>query len=149
MDGIVGIHVGDMLGTMKTDGIMHRACEELAQRLKFGKWCHGSDLVFTGCETHTENCEISVKQAAYMHKVLPFTVEKTRKTETEDDLRPKEHTALSGIDGSLAVAGRAVHATRRRYGEHLGFRCRQAEGAAHRCGEQSAEVLQRRPPTCR
>ena len=70
--------------------------EELAVRLKFGKWRTDPDLIFTGCEIRTESDEITVKQAAYMHKVLPISLEKNRKAEVDDDLNPKEHTALRG-----------------------------------------------------
>ena len=101
LDGIVGIHVDDMIGAMKPDGAMQKACAELATRLKFGKWSTGADLVFTGCELRTENGEITIMQGSYMHKVLPISIEKHRKTELEDDLRPKEHTALRALMGAL------------------------------------------------
>ena len=101
LDGIVGIHVDDMIGAMKPDGAMQKACAKLATRLKFGKWSTGADLVFTGCELRTENGEITIMQGSYMHKVLPISIEKHRKTELEDDLRPTEHTALRALLGAL------------------------------------------------
>ncbi len=77
IDGIVGIHVDDMIGAMKPDGAMQKACAELATRWKFGKWNTGADLVFTGGEIRTENGEITIMQGSYMHKVLPISMEKT------------------------------------------------------------------------
>ena len=55
LDGIVGIHVDDMRGAFKPGGLMQVACEELAVRLKFGKWCTDADLIFTGCEIRTRS----------------------------------------------------------------------------------------------
>ena len=80
---------------------MAAALEELAKRLKFGSRKHGPYLVFTGCELHTIDGEVLVKQVAYMQKVLPITIDKRRKSQPNDPLTPGEHTKLRALMSAL------------------------------------------------
>ena len=55
---------------------------DLAEKLKFGKWRSQSPLHFTGVEVHivSDTLAIRVVQEAYMQKVSPLTMDKSKKT---------------------------------------------------------------------
>ncbi len=62
LDGICGIHVDDMIGAIRADRVINKACEILTSRLCYGIWKHDADLTFTGCEVKTVQGEEQVKQ---------------------------------------------------------------------------------------
>ena len=89
LDGILGIHVDDMLGAAAPGGNTAAACEELSTRLKFGSWKTGPQLTFTGCEVNTIDGEVHLQMPAYMNKVLPITIDKDRKADPNAQCTPK------------------------------------------------------------
>ena len=45
--------------------------------------------------------EVRMQQAIYMRKVLPITIDKSRKAEPNDPLTPGEHAKLRALMGAL------------------------------------------------
>ena len=113
LDGILGIHVDDMLGAAAPGGKTAAACEELSRRFKFGSWKTGSNLTFTGCDVITVDGEVHLQMPMYMHKVLPITVDKERRGDPNAACTPKEHTRLRALMGALQwPAGQPSSASR-------------------------------------
>ena len=101
LDGILGIHVDDMLGAAAPGGKTAAACEELSRRFKFGSWKTGNQLTFTGCDVITVDGEVHLQMPLYMNKVLPITIDKERRSDPNAACTPKEHTRLRALMGAL------------------------------------------------
>ena len=78
LDGIIGLHVDDILGCGMSgggaDGVRGGLADkmrDLADKLKFGKWRSRSPLHFTGVEVHIVSDALATRvvQEAYMQKV--------------------------------------------------------------------------------
>ena len=75
----------------------------MSAQLKFGKWRVDSPLHFTGVEITigANMCETRVVQDAYLKKVTPITIDRSKKEDLDIPLNAREHHQLRGLIGSL------------------------------------------------
>ncbi|CAK0838168.1 unnamed protein product, partial [Prorocentrum cordatum] len=116
LDGVLGLHVDDFIGGGENfereedlynkqayEGTFLDRVQRLNQRFKFGKREFSSSSVCCGKEntqSFSRN-EIEVKAEAYIHKVKPISVAKTRRTHPDDPCTPKEISQLRGLNGAM------------------------------------------------
>ena len=118
LDGILGLHVDDFVGggegvtceqdvtpegkSAQVDSFKSRV-RTLNNRFRFGKWDFGMDQVFCGIEVSqsADYRRIKLSNEAYVHKVLPISMEKARRATPTEFCTAKEHSQLRGLNGSL------------------------------------------------
>ena len=108
LDGILGLHVDDFIGggeclhtvedlkAYAAEATFLYRVQALAKAYRFGKWDFGGEFVFCGLEVaQNPACtDITVKTEAYIHKVKPITVEKSRRQNPTDECDAREISKL-------------------------------------------------------
>eukprot|EP00435_Cladocopium_sp_Y103_P051424 s692_g16.t1 len=118
VDGVLGLHVDDYLGAGEGvhgphdlegdyDGAFltfrDRLCG-LSRRFRFGSWDFGPIIKFCGADVEQSvgYDVITISMQKYVKKILPLSIEKSRKTMAEDPCAEKEHRNLRALVGALA-----------------------------------------------
>ena len=105
LNGIMGTHVDDGLGASNEE--FSRALQLLQKKSPFGSH-EKQKFRFTGLEIEQlPDFSIRVSQEKYVHRISPIDIPKSRRSELEGCINPKEMNQLRGLCGSLQYA--AVH----------------------------------------
>ena len=103
--GILGIHVDD--GIAGGDSVFHAMLKRVESRFKFGAFEKG-EFKYTGIHfKQWDDCSIEYDQVAYVEKISPISVEKSRKQQLDSPVTETERSSLRSLVGALQYA--AVH----------------------------------------
>ena len=104
LNGMLGLHVDDVVGGGDEQGPFAKKIEEIRAKLRFGHWKIGADFVFCGVlvRQNATTYEISLTQVDYIQKVKPLTVKRKEKpNEGPRPLDPGELRQYMGLIGAM------------------------------------------------
>ena len=106
LDGILGVHVDDVIGGGdELEGSSFALkLQDVRSKIRFGHWNVGVDFVFCGVLVHQdpESHEISLTQVDYVHKVKPLTIKRRESPNDEPrPLDPGERRQFMGLVGAM------------------------------------------------
>ena len=106
LDGILVLHVDDMLLAGDVNGGFGKVVEDLRKNFEFGKWetvTQKSPVTYCGGILEKTDDGVSLSFEQYLRKILPVTVKKDRDSKVE--LSPFEKTKCRGLLGALQWPG--------------------------------------------
>ena len=106
LDGILVLHVDDMLLAGDVTGEFGKVVTELRKNFEFGKWetvTEKTTVTYCGGLLEKVNDGVTLSFEQYLRKILPMTVKKDRDPKVE--LSPFEKTKCRGLLGALQWPG--------------------------------------------
>ena len=106
LDGILVLHVDDMLLAGDVTGEFGKVVTELRKNFEFGKWetvTEKTPVTYCGGLLEKVNDGVTLSFEQYLRKILPMTVKKDRDPKVE--LSPFEKTKCRGLLGALQWPG--------------------------------------------
>ena len=101
-EGIIGVHVDDGLCTGSS--YFQEQLVKLEKKFPFGSKKQGS-FTFTGLKIQQHaDLSISVDQTQYVKDIMPITISRDRRSQTEMPVTETERQSLRGLIGSLSYA---------------------------------------------
>ena len=102
LNGIIGLHVDDVLGCGCSEGPFRQKFEEIRAALRWGHWKEGGPMTFCGVliMQDPETFEVSCSQADYLKAAKPISYARKERAST-DAASPKEVSQYRGLIGTM------------------------------------------------
>lgn len=101
-EGIIGVHVDD--GLCGGSRYFQEQLAKLEKKFPFGSKKQNS-FTFTGLKLHQNaDWSITVDQTQYVKDIMPITVDRVRRTQSESPITDSERQSLRALIGSLSYA---------------------------------------------